>query len=81
MSARVGYGQRRIRVTPEVFEEWLVRESVVRTNLPNDARFVRLWPNDLGDAYTLVFESEEWDELAEGEEIPEHKIEVHRNAE
>ena len=71
MSARVGYGQRRIKVTPEVIEAWLVNGGRVRTDLPDDARFVRMWPSDRGDCYILVFESSEWDELEEGEEIPE----------
>lgn len=76
MSTRVQYGQRRIIVTPEVIEAWFVNENPIRTNLPDDARFVRLWPMDTGHAYTLVFESNEWDELEEGEEIPEHEIEI-----
>lgn len=70
MSTRVDYGQRRVKVTPEAIEALLVNESVVRTGLPDDARFVRLWQSDHGECYYLVFESLEWDELAEGEEIP-----------
>jgi hypothetical protein len=70
MSVRVGYGQRRIKVTPEVIEAWLVYGNAVKTDLPDDARFVRLWQSDTQNAYLMVFESKEWDELAEGEEIP-----------
>jgi len=69
MSARDGYGQRRIRVTAELFEAWLVNENRVTTDLPDDARFVRLYARDKG-GYFLVFESREWDELREGEAIP-----------
>lgn len=70
MSSRVGYGQRRMKVTPELIEAWLVNGNAVKTDLPEDARFVRMWPKDTGDCYVLVFESVEWDELAEGQEIP-----------
>ena len=81
MSARVGYGQRIIEVTPEAIEAWLVNESCVRTDLPDDARFVRMWSSDTGHAYMMVFESSEWDEISEGEEIPSivPDIELHRN--
>lgn len=70
MSARVGYGQRRVHITPEVIEAWLVNGHAVTTDLPEDARFVRLWPTDVGHGYMVVFESNEWDELKEGQEIP-----------
>lgn len=77
MSHRSGYGQRRFVVTPEAIEAWMINGKPVETNLPDDARFVRLWATDDGRGYTVVFESAEWDELAEGELIPEHKIEIH----
>jgi hypothetical protein len=70
MSTRVGYGQKRILVTPEVIEAWLVHGNAIKTDLPDDARFLRLWQKDTGDGYMLVFESTEWEELAEGMEIP-----------
>lgn len=76
MSARTGYGQRRVYVTPEAIEGWLVNEEFVRTNLPDDARFVRMYPEEEGRAYVMVFESEEWEELAEGEEIPKMDVTV-----
>lgn len=76
MSTRVGYGQRRVRVSPEAIEAWLVNGDVVTTDLPDDARFIRMYPEDKGRWYFLVFESEEWDELAESEEIPDVDIEV-----
>jgi hypothetical protein len=78
MSVKAGYGQRRIKVTPEVIEAWLVYGNAVKTDLPEDARFIRLWPKDAGDCYILVFESSEWDELAEGEEIPLITLTVER---
>lgn len=77
MSIREGYGQRRIHVTGEVFEAWLVNEQRVTTDLPDDARFVRLYPREKGD-YFLVFESREWDELEEGEAIPRIEASVER---
>lgn len=76
MSARVSIGQRRLVVTPEAIEAWLVNGNAVKTNLPEDARFLRLWPKDTGDAYVLVFESEQWEELDEGKEIPKLDVEV-----
>lgn len=72
MSQRHNYGQRRIRVTPEVIEAWLVNENAVETDLPEDARFVRLYPDsdESYGCYFLVFESSQWEELREGEPIP-----------
>ena len=77
MSARPNYGQRRVHVTAEVFEAWLVNENRVTTDLPDDARLVRLYPREKGD-YFVVFESEEWDELEEGEAIPRIEASVER---
>ena len=77
MSARPNYGQRRIHVTPEVIEAWLVNENRVTADLPDDARFVRMYARDRG-GYYLVFESTEWDELAEGENIPKGSVTVER---
>lgn len=71
MSKRVGYGQRRIKITPELIEAMLVNPAEqVSVDLPSDARFVRMWPADVGWHYVMVFESSEWEELDEGEEIP-----------
>lgn len=73
MSSRVGYGQRRIRVTPEVIEAWLVQGNAVETDLPKDARLMGMWPprdGDEKDTVTLIFESEQWDEIPEGGQIP-----------
>lgn len=79
MSSREGYGQRRVIVTPEVFEAWLVNGNAARTDLPEDARFVNLWPPKDGDTrntYTLIFESSEWDEVPEGADIPKQEVRV-----
>ena len=77
MSSRVSVGQRRVHVTAEVIEALLVndRQRIV-TGLPEDARFVRQYPVEEGNGYMYVFESESWDELAEGEEIPQLMVEV-----
>jgi hypothetical protein len=77
MSSRVQVGQRRVHVTPEVIEALLVndRQRIV-TGLPDDARFVRQYPIDDGRGYMFVFESTAWDELTEGEEIPQIMVEV-----
>lgn len=77
MSIQDGYGQRRVHVTAEVFEAWLVNEQRVRTDLPNDARFVRLYARDKG-GYFFVFESRQWDELMEGEAIPRIEATIER---
>ena len=79
MSSRVGYGQRRVCVTPEAIEAWLVNGGMVKTNLPDDARFLRMYPEKKGRWYYVVLESEEWDEIEEGMEIPEFDIEVEDN--
>lgn len=70
MSKRVGYGQRRLWVTAEVLEWMFVKQQRPPVDLPEDARFVRQYPRKEGD-YWFVFESKEWDELEEGEEIPQ----------
>lgn len=77
MSSRVGIGQRRVHVTPEAVEALFVRDDQrIRTGLPDDARFVRQYPIDDGNGYMFVFESEQWDGLREGEEIPQLMTEV-----
>lgn len=77
MSSRNNYGQRRVEVTAAVIEAWMVNENRVRTDLPDDARFVRMYPDDKG-CYYFVFESSEWDELQEAETIPKIQPEVER---
>lgn len=76
MSTRVGFGQRRIRVTPEAIEGWLTSGGKVETDLPDDARFVRMYPDEKGRWYYIVLESETWDELPEAAEIPEMDVDV-----
>lgn len=70
MSYRVDCGQRRVRVTPEFFEAVMLEERIIKTNLPDDARFVRMYPDEKG-GYWFVFESKGWEGLREGEPIPE----------
>ena len=67
---RVGYGQRRVRITPELIELLLVRGEGVKTDLPNDARLTSMYHADGGDSFYFIFESQEWDELEEGEQLP-----------
>jgi hypothetical protein len=69
-SKRVDYGQRRVKISPEAIEAWLVYGNAVRTDLPEDARLCSLWHSDLGECYYLLFESQAWDEQVEAEEIP-----------
>jgi len=73
MSVREGYGQRRVAVSAEAIEGWLVNGRAVNTNLPDDARFLRMIPRDK-EGYFLVFESAEWEELNEGEPIPRFTV-------
>lgn len=72
MSARRGYGQRLIRVSPKLLEEILIRSKKrdVGFDLPDDARMLSMWRSDAGSEYLITFESKEWDELMEGQEIP-----------
>lgn len=79
MSSRPGFGQRRFRITPEVVESWMVNSGMVKTNLPEDARFLRMYPEKEGGCYYVIFESKEWDEIEEGAEIPGFGIEVENN--
>ena len=67
---RVGYGQRRVRITPELIQLLLVRGKALDMDLPSDARLTSLYHADAGDTYYLIFESSEWDELDEGEQLP-----------
>jgi len=78
MSHAPGKGQRRVKVSAEAIEAWLVHGNAVVTDLPNDARFMSLWRTDAGDCYNLLFESAEWDELYEGEVIPELELSIER---
>lgn len=80
MSTRPNHGQRRVRVTPEVLEAWLINGDAVETDLPENARFVRMYPesDEPHGCYALIFESPEWDELREAEEIPLIQPEVHK---
>lgn len=77
MSAREGWGQRRVLITPEAIESYMVNEMRIKSNLPEDARFLRMYPRPKGD-YIMIFESSEWDELKEGEDIPKFEARVER---
>jgi|AntDeeMinimDraft_4_1070355.scaffolds.fasta_scaffold41175_2 hypothetical protein len=70
MSARQGYGQRRIHVSTVLLEKFFTGNARIRTDLPKDARLVRMYPSEDGAVYIMIFESEEWDELYEAEIIP-----------
>lgn len=67
---RSGYGQRRMRVTPELIELLLVRGKAHKVDLPEDARLTSMYHAETGESYYLVFESKAWDELKEGEQLP-----------
>lgn len=69
-------GQRRVHVTPEVIEAWLVNGNRVGTDLPDDARLVSLWVAEEHWHYTLLFESAEWEALGEGELIPKTPVAI-----
>lgn len=74
MSSRdPGQGQSRVRVTAELIERWIVDNST----LPDDARLLDICRTDTAlktGSYTLVFESEDWDEQVEGEHIPYERV-------
>ena len=71
MSAREGYGQRRIPVSAKAIEGWLINGRAVNTSLPDDARFVRVIPQEERSGYYFVFESKMWEETPENGYIPE----------
>lgn len=61
-------GQRRVRVSPELIEHFMLE-----TSLPDDARLLEICRSNKAietGTYTFVFESKEWDEMEEGEHIP-----------
>lgn len=68
--------QRRVYVTWEMLEAFLVAGRPAETNLPDDARLERIYPNETGGCYVFVFSSSEFDALQEGEWIPKHEMEV-----
>ena len=77
-SNKAGYGQRRVQATPELIESLLVEGKAMKMDLPDDARLTSLYHADGGGYYNLIFESEEWDELYEGEGLPVITPEVER---
>lgn len=76
MSSRPGYGQRRFVMSHVLIEDWLVSGRAIETSLPDDARFVRTYPSESGHGQVFVFESATWDELLEGEHIPQIEVTV-----
>lgn len=76
MSAQQQYGQRRVLVTPEFIEDMLVRGCSLKTSLPDDARFLRMYPSEEAEGYFFVFESWEWEEKKEAEKVPRIDVRV-----
>lgn len=66
--------QRRVRVTPESIENWLKHGMTVDVDLPKDARIVGYWYDETHWWHVFLFESAEWETLAEGERIPVHPV-------
>lgn len=68
-------GRRRVHITPEYIEYWLVHQSQIVTNLPSDAKLVNSWRETATGNYVFCFASSEWEPLDEGEEIPKLDVE------
>lgn len=66
-------GQRRLVITPELLEEFFIHGVALRSSIPDDARLVGHWRNEMGN-HEFLFESSEWDALQEGERIPEGAV-------
>lgn len=74
-----GKGQRIVRVTPEFFQDIFTRGAKFETNLPEDARLISCNFSDNSHwEYWLKFESSEWDELVEGEQIPFLDVQIEK---
>lgn len=65
---------RRVEVSTDFFAEMLKGMEKRRSNIPEDASFVRMYPAETGSTYWVVLHSEQFRPLAEGEQIP--KLEV-----
>lgn len=66
-----GKGKRIVRVTLEFFQDIFTYGARFETDLPDDARLLSFHKaqNSRWNIW-MKFESEEWDELSEGEKIP-----------
>jgi hypothetical protein len=70
-------GERIVHVSREAMCHALLRDSSKReTSLPNDVRIEELWHNPDGWGYVLRVSSSMWDEMQEGETIPQVDVEV-----
>jgi hypothetical protein len=69
-------GQRLIYTSRELVGELFKSRPAVETDLPEDAKLLELWHHDGGWGYVLRYESESWEPLDEGEEIPKFVIGV-----
>lgn len=74
-----GKGQRIVRVTPEFFQDIFTYGARFETNLPEDARLLNfhIAQNSRWNIW-IKFESEEWEELSEGEEIPFLDVQIEK---
>ena len=69
-------GKRRVEITPELLGDIVAGGRVTNTDLPDDAECIRVYPAERGNTYFLVYESDEWDPLMEGETIPKTDVDV-----
>lgn len=69
-------GQQILLISPYMFVDMFmqgeIHAKVVERALPKDVKFIRAFTNDTGGwgNIGLVLESQEWDELKEGDLIP-----------
>lgn len=69
-------GKRRVHVSREWMENMLKGGLSLSTDLPDDARLVDSWRSDVTGAYVFVFESDWWESVEEGQEIPKISVEA-----
>lgn len=70
-------GERIVHVSREAMCHALLRDGPEReTSLPTDVRIEELWHNPDGWGYVLRVSSRAWDELQEGETIPQIDVEI-----
>jgi hypothetical protein len=71
---------KRIKVTgcaiPGLFIKGRTHECI--EGLPEDAKFLRAWFDSSNDCFSLIFESESFEDIRVGEQIPELRTEFRR---
>lgn len=67
---------RRVVLEPSYFIDLLCGRANITNGLPKDARLAGGFVDQETGCYTVIIESSEFDEVDEGEVIPEYEIEL-----